>query len=154
MINKTIILHYLIPTSLVRGILPSAELLNKYRSIGIYSDFVNAIKQGNLALFDKSLISYQKILIKWGTWLVIERARILVVRQLFRKIWLILDKPSRMTIDTFLQGVIFSSKDIDISTEHVSCLIVNLIGAGYMKGYISHEKQTVVLSNKDPFPKI
>jgi hypothetical protein len=142
----------LIPTALVKGILPCPELLNKYSSISIYTDFVNAIKQGNIELFDKSLLKHQAILIKWGTWLVVERTRILVVRQLFRKIWVMMDKPSRITIDNFHQGVTFSSKDKDISTEHVSCLIVNLIASGYMKGYISHEKQTVVLSNKNPFP--
>jgi hypothetical protein len=31
---------------------------------------------------------------------------------------------------------------------------VSSLSKGHLKGYISHEKQTVVLSNKDPFPPL
>jgi hypothetical protein len=106
-----------------------------------------------LELFDSQFVEQEKILIKWGTWLVVERARILVVRQLFRKIWTILDRPSRITIDVFKRGVEVSMNAM-VEVDEVCCLVVNLIDKGYMKGYLSHEKQTVVLSNKDPFPAI
>ena len=36
--------------------------------------------------------------------------------------------------------------------DEVECILANLIFKGLIKGYISHQKQTLVLSKKDPFP--
>ena len=39
------------------------------------------------------------------------------------------------------------------NNEHVECIAANLISKELMKGYIAHEKQIIVLSKADPFPK-
>jgi hypothetical protein len=36
--------------------------------------------------------------------------------------------------------------------EQVECIVANLISQGALKGYISHERRIVVLSNKEAFP--
>lgn len=122
-----------------------------FQSLKIYSVLITAMKQGNLYQFDKTFFEYQAILLSWGTWLVIERTRLLVIRQLFRKIWVLLEKPSRLTIDTLKRGLRLSVQQ-EVSNEEVCCMVVNLIDRGYMKGYLSHEKQVLVLSNKSSFP--
>ena len=38
--------------------------------------------------------------------------------------------------------------------EEAECLVANMIYKGFMKGYISHEKQTVVLSATNAFPRL
>jgi hypothetical protein len=43
---------------------------------------------------------------------------------------------------------------IDVAVEEAECIIANMIYRGYVKGYISHEKQMVVLAAKDPFPSL
>ncbi|KAG0636759.1 hypothetical protein HOY80DRAFT_325228 [Tuber brumale] len=41
---------------------------------------------------------------------------------------------------------------VEVEIEEVECLLANMIYKGLMKGYISRERQTVVLSGKEPFP--
>lgn len=146
------ILRYLIPSQIIRGYLPETEIFEKYQSLKLYFSITKAVKQGNLYMFDKLFAQGQSDLIKWGTWLVIERIRLLAVRQLFRKIWVIVNN-SRISISILKRGVSVATQE-DISSEHVCCLIVNLIDKGFMKGYLSHEKQTLVLSAKNPFPNL
>lgn len=43
---------------------------------------------------------------------------------------------------------------MEASPEEAECLVANMIYKGYMKGYISHEKQMVVLSNMNAFPRL
>lgn len=43
---------------------------------------------------------------------------------------------------------------VELPVEEVECLLANQIYKGFMKGYISHEKQMVVLSNVNAFPKL
>lgn len=43
---------------------------------------------------------------------------------------------------------------MEVSSEEAECLVANMIYKGYMRGYISHEKQMVVLSNAIPFPRL
>jgi hypothetical protein len=147
-----LVLRYLIPTQLLRGLLPKEEIFLKYPNLTVYQSLVHSIREGNLYKFDQIFQQHQRLLIKWGTWLIIERARLLVVRKLFRKIWSSLGNPSRLHLTTLTTGVSYSTKT-KVSQEQVSCLIVNLIAQNMMKGYISFEKQILVLSNKNPFPK-
>jgi len=41
-----------------------------------------------------------------------------------------------------------------VGVEEAECYVANMIYRGFMKGYISHEKQMVVLSNVNPFPRV
>ena len=42
----------------------------------------------------------------------------------------------------------------DVQVEEAECLVANMIYRGYIRGYISHEKQMVVLANTNPFPNL
>jgi hypothetical protein len=43
-------------------------------------------------------------------------------------------------------------KDVDV--EEAECLVANMIFKGFMRGYISHEKQMVVLAATSAFPRV
>lgn len=43
---------------------------------------------------------------------------------------------------------------VHIPVEEAEFIIASVIYKGHAKGYISHEKQTVVLSAKSTFPKL
>ena len=43
---------------------------------------------------------------------------------------------------------------LDVPIEEAECLVANMIFKGYMRGYISHEKQMVVLANTNAFPRL
>ena len=42
----------------------------------------------------------------------------------------------------------------EVAQEEAECLVANMVYKGLMRGYISHEKQMVVLSNTNPFPRL
>ncbi len=42
----------------------------------------------------------------------------------------------------------------DMQVAEAECLVANSIYKGYIKGYISHDTQLVVLSKLEPFPKL
>jgi len=43
---------------------------------------------------------------------------------------------------------------IDAPIEEAECLVANMIYKGFMRGYISHEKQMVVLAQTNAFPRL
>lgn len=42
----------------------------------------------------------------------------------------------------------------DMAEEEAECLVANMIYKGFMRGYISHEKQMVVLAKTETFPRL
>ncbi|KAI8583585.1 hypothetical protein K450DRAFT_221832 [Umbelopsis ramanniana AG] len=148
--NKQLILHYLLPVRIYLGKLPTRKLLNRYPSISaLYSPLVSAIREGNVRAFDVAMESGYAHLIDRGTFLTIEKARSMVIRTLCRRVYSIMNT-TRISMETFKQALEFAGLEVDM--EEVECMLAVLIFKGYIKGYLSHEKQFVVLSAKDPFP--
>ena len=65
--------------------------------------------------------------------------------------WAVSDKSTRIAIADFHAALRLSGMEVPM--EEAECLVANMIYKGYMKGYISHEKQTVVLSGVNAFPR-
>ncbi|KAI8906586.1 hypothetical protein DFJ77DRAFT_525775 [Powellomyces hirtus] len=150
--NRLLILNYLVPTRFILGILPHPSLLKKYPALQyLYGSFATAIRTGDIRLFDESLYHLQRDLIERGTYLTVERARALAARGLFKKVWLLHDGSSRIPMDQFQKALHLSGTDT--SMEAVACMLANMIDKGYLKGYLSHEKQMVV-TGKEPFPNV
>jgi hypothetical protein len=82
-----LILRYLIPISLLSGRLPSLKLLKRHELESIYRDIVFALKTGNLKLFQEAMFANEHSLAEQGTFLVVERVRMLCLRGLFRKVY-------------------------------------------------------------------
>lgn len=153
--NKRLILHYLIPAKiLASGSLPSPALLMRYNLSPqpFYPRIIESIRKGNLSLYQTILSQYEGTLLKLGTFLVWEKLFILTFRSLIRRIYLLLDKNSRLAINCIHPAL--RRMRVEMSGEEIECFIANLIDRGLLKGYISHEKSVVVLSQKDPFPNI
>ncbi|KAJ3162797.1 COP9 signalosome (CSN) subunit [Geranomyces michiganensis] len=151
-INRLLILNFLVPTRMILGVLPRAELLEKYPALNyLYGCFVTAIRTGDIRLFDESLHRLQSDLIERGTYLTVERARALAARMLFKKVWLVHDGSSRISMLQFQRAMHLAGTDS--SLDSVACMLANMIDKGYLKGYLSHEKQMVV-TGKEPFPNI
>ncbi|GAA6011807.1 hypothetical protein JCM11491_000757 [Sporobolomyces phaffii] len=161
--NISLILDYLIPLLLLRGVFPSPKLLrlsSAHRTL--YTPFIDAIKQGDVRGYDMQLERVEKRLMERGSWLVVERARAACVRGLLKKTWILEGKPSRVSIETFRRyynaalhtGLSDSdpARNLMYDTEEMECLLANYINKGLVKGYISHTHQLVVLSKEKPFP--
>ena len=64
--------------------------------------------------------------------------------------WVVSEKSNRIPVAMFHGSLRVSG--MDVSSEEAECLVANMIYKGYMRGYISHEKQMVVLANTKAFP--
>ncbi|KAI8337068.1 hypothetical protein BC941DRAFT_353404 [Chlamydoabsidia padenii] len=151
--NKELILQTLLPVRLIRGVLPSNALLNQYpKTRQVYGGIANAMKLGNVKAFNEALVKSEATLIRQGTYFAVEKAQSIAMRQLFRKVYQVMDKSTRLAIPKFKTALEFVGLEVDM--EETEWMLANMIYKGYIKGYLSHEKLFLVLSKGDPFPKI
>jgi hypothetical protein len=81
-----LILTYLIPLRLLRGLFPSPALLSRYpRLEETFTPFIQAIKAGDVREYDERLEWAQPRLVGMSVYLVVERAREGCLRGLFKK---------------------------------------------------------------------
>lgn len=100
---------YLIPLRIIKGHLPSDELLNRFPVLkDLYIPFISAIKTGDLAAYDRALDNAEHKLLELNLWLTLEKARELCMRSLFRRACVFsLYSPPLVTNDArdFLDGL-------------------------------------------------
>jgi len=163
--NKRRILQFLIPVKLLVGKYPQPRLLQKYK-LEQFESLIHAIRTGNLKSFNESLEKHQEYYIKRGTFLILEKLKTFVYRNLFRKVERYANpeyhgdaksaaaatagKQKRLLQLTALQAAL-AINDLKMDSDELECILANLVYQGYIKGYIAH-KRCVVLSKNDPFP--
>ncbi|KIM21018.1 hypothetical protein M408DRAFT_29880 [Serendipita vermifera MAFF 305830] len=152
--NQERILTFLIPLRMMKGSFPAASVLARFPALeDLYGRFISNIKQGNVVGFDQALVDLEARLVQLNIWLMIVKVREIAVSRVFKKCWLALQKPSRVPIPAF-HAALKVAGEKDMQVAEAECLVANSIFKGYIKGYISHDTQLVVLSKLDPFPKL
>jgi len=151
--NQERILTYLLPLRILKGHLPSEELMQRFPVLQeLFSPFIVAIRVGDIEAYDKALEKWERRLLELNLWLTLEKARELCLRGLFRRVWVATNKTTRIPIAMFHSSLKISG--IDVSQEEAECLVANMIYKGFIRGYISHEKQMVVLASTNVFPRL
>ncbi|KAH0587997.1 hypothetical protein H2248_006740 [Termitomyces sp. 'cryptogamus'] len=151
--NQQRILTYLIPLRILKGHLPSTELMQRFPILNeLYTPFTAAIRVGDVAGYDRALDQLERQLVDLNVWLTLEKARELCVRGLFRRVWVATEKSTRIPVSMFRSSLTVSG--IEASQDEAECLVANMIYKGLMRGYISHEKQMVVLAQTNAFPRL
>ncbi|OQR85578.1 hypothetical protein ACHHYP_11671 [Achlya hypogyna] len=150
--NKRMILQFLVPVKLILGVMPSPQLIKDYE-LTEYEGIADAIRQGNVFQFNQSLERYQDKFIQQGVYLLMEKLKPIVMRNLFKKVYLLRDSSNHLKLRD-LQNAIAYLNMSEIDMDALECLLANLIFKGYIKGYISHKLKVLVLSKKTPFPAI
>lgn len=80
------ILTYLIPLRMLRGHLPSSELLGRFPGLErLYSPFVAAVRKGDIRAFDTALDRAERKLLELNVLLALEKSRELCLRGVFRR---------------------------------------------------------------------
>lgn len=111
------------------------------------------MRTGNLGRFNAALQTYLDVFIRMGTYLVLEKAKTLVYRNLLKRVYQMdTTKKAHQLELTKLEAVFHNLCGENLSLDEIECIVANLIYNGYVKGYISHEKRTLVLSKNQPFP--
>ena len=140
---------------IICGRFPTTELLQKYK-LYEYVDIALSVYKGDLKEFKNQVNSFKRLWIKRGLYLIMEQLQLVLMRNLFKKIFLMTTKKfNKFQIDTeyYLKALNWNS-DESFEMDEVECLIANLIFKHYIKGYLSHEKRKVVFSKENAFPNI
>lgn len=159
-LQQELILTYLIPAHLMTTHqLPTSTLFTNYpRLKALFQRISSHIKTGNLGAFDAALEENEDEYVKRRIYLTLERSRDIALRNLFRRVFVINGKKTRVPVEEFRRAMGFAVAGKDggtrkeVEPEEVECLLAGMIYKGLMKGYISREKSMVVLSNKEAFP--
>jgi len=148
--NKRKILLYLIPIKILLGTMPRTEFLEKHNFLQ-FMDLAKAVQTGNLKLFNQTLATHQDFFIQKGIYLILEKSKILTYRNLFKRIYLIMNS-TKLRLSMFVKA--FEWMDIQIDVDEIECILANLIFGGYIKGYISHQLGVLVVSATKAFPPV
>eukprot|EP00823_Brevimastigomonas_motovehiculus_P002693 TRINITY_DN1622_c0_g2_i1.p1 TRINITY_DN1622_c0_g2~~TRINITY_DN1622_c0_g2_i1.p1 ORF type:complete len:413 (+),score=76.81 TRINITY_DN1622_c0_g2_i1:61-1299(+) len=152
--NKRRILQYLVPVKLLSGNFPLTQLLKKYQLMQ-FDGLIQAIRSGNLKSFNECLEKHQEFFIRKGVFLVLEKLKTTVYRNLFKKVYKYVQndssqtKKNQLTLPLIQTALSMNGTQMDL--EELECIIANLIYHNSIKGYIAH-KRCIVLSKTDPFP--
>lgn len=147
--NKRKTLIYLLPVKMLLGKMPSENLLRRF-NLEPFIDIRQAVTTGNLRLLNSTLDKHQTFFIKTGTYLILEKLKILTYRNLFKKTSLILGG-HQLPIEAFRVALHYMG-ETDIDTDEVHCILANLIHEIHIKGYISLQHQKLIISKQKPFP--
>lgn len=149
--NKRLVLIYLVPVKMLAGRLPPEELLTKYNLVQ-YVNIVRAVRTGNLLLLNEMLEKHEAFFITYGVFLILEKLKLITYRNLFKKVYILL-KTHLIPLPAFVTALQFLQIG-DMDVIEVQCIVANLIFEGYIKGYISHQHQKLVVSKQNPFPAL
>ncbi|KXZ43575.1 hypothetical protein GPECTOR_86g368 [Gonium pectorale] len=154
--NERRVLRYLIPVKMLLGVLPSEALLQRY-GLTEYEPVRRAVATGDLALLLSTLEANQVRFIQAGTYLLLERLQLLVLRTLFRKCAAVhreLNPAKAHQVPVAALEAALRLQGIEKDPLELQCLLANLIFRKYIKGYLAYKSRVVVLAKADAFPQL
>lgn len=149
--NKRYVLIYLIPVKMLLGILPKESLLRKY-NLTQFLEIAEAVKAGNLRKMNAALAEYETFFLTCGVYLILEKLKLIVYRNLFKRIYYIM-KTHLLPIEVFTSALKLMGVE-DIDHDETECILANLIHEGKIKGYLAHQQQKLVVSKLQAFPNL
>lgn len=149
--NKRLILIYLVPVKMLLGFMPQKDVLQRYDVLQFH-ELAEALKEGNVRKFDKVIEKHESFFIKCGIYLLVEKLKFIVYRNLFKKVYFI--KGTHLIDLADFQSALGFVGETNISMDETHCIVANLIFEGKIKGYISHSHNKLVVSKAQPFPPL
>ncbi|XP_043261708.1 PCI domain-containing protein 2 isoform X1 [Colletes gigas] len=149
--NKRLILTYLVPVKMLLGYMPKHSLLEKYNLMEFW-ELMEAVKRGDLRNLEKVMEKHESFFIGAGIYLIVEKLKIIAYRNLFKKVYLVLNI-HQIPVQSLLLALQMHGID-DVDMDEVECIVANLIYEGKIKGYISHQHKKLVISKQIPFPRL
>ncbi|KAK1084491.1 COP9 signalosome (CSN) subunit [Friedmanniomyces endolithicus] len=174
--NLELVLMYLIPTKMLTAHrLPTRQLLQTSPTLDrLFSPLCTAIKRADLRAFNAALEAGEDEFVKRRIYLTLERGRDILLRNLFRKVFIAgevedakvdgggvgaVAKRTRIPVREIAAALrMAGATEIDdgeggVDTDEVECLVANAIyKQNHMKGYIARDRGIVVLSKTGAFP--
>lgn len=154
--NRRRILQQLVPCRLRQGRFPSKQLLERH-GLSIFVGFARAAATGDVQLFNAEFEKHELYLIKTGTYLVVEKLKLVVYQrlciQVHKHIGADLKRAGKAEHKQDLRPYekAFFWQDQCDAAETI-CILANLIYIGAIRGYLSDEHEKIVFSKDAPFP--
>ncbi|KAI8920058.1 hypothetical protein DFJ77DRAFT_437732 [Powellomyces hirtus] len=153
--NRQRIFPLMIATRLVRGMLPSDHLLQKYNLTAQFAPLIYAFRKGHFAQYHAAVEAHASYFASLNVLYILQyRTTALLYRNLFRTVYLISDQSGGakpLEYDALLRAARFVGAP-DIDMNGIESVITLLIAHGYLKGYTLPGRGKVVLSKTNPFP--
>jgi hypothetical protein len=154
--NRRLILAYLVTASLPIGIFPSADILRSCGLEALFGPLVQALVKGDYRGFHRHLRFHHEAFHLYGIYLYLaSRCDMVLFRSLLRRTVLLtltqgaVQKTPHIRLDVLRQAIQFATEDdIPWDVSDVEHLCVSLIDVGFIKGYIHHDRQLLVLDKK------
>ena len=150
--HKIKILRLLIPFKMLCGTLPSEELIEKY-SMQEYSGIIQAIKTGDMKLFEDCKHKNKRKWIRRGIYFVVDNLELILMRRLFKTVWLLGDKQTVVPTELFQKALNLKSQ-YKFDLLETECLIGNLILKGYLRACVYPEQKKTVFPADKAFPNL
>ncbi|CAK0804691.1 unnamed protein product, partial [Prorocentrum cordatum] len=156
--NRRAILGYLVPCRLRMGRYPAPKTLRRH-NLERYEEIARAVSLGDVRLFNRQLEAQEEGLIRSGTFLVVEKLRLLAYQNLCRRVYDLVasdleaaGRPeSRHKQDLRPFERAFAWQD-GCDEDETLCILANLIYVKAIRGYLSDEHRKIVFSKESPFP--
>ncbi|KAI6221434.1 CSN12-like protein [Aphelenchoides fujianensis] len=164
--NKRLILIYLIPVKMFLGFMPNHAVLQQYE-LDCFEELVMAVKEGNVGRLERALTDQQDFFIDAGIFLMVEKLKMTTFLNLIKLMHKISDS-AQIKIESIVAilsrtGVEMQERrselpvgQLDPPGELFPCIVLIPFVRSLqkkMKGYISYNHQTLVLSKLAPFPQ-
>ena len=153
---------FLVPLWILFGDYPSKDLLEEHK-LTQYEDLTAACQNGDLALFEKTISENQENFLQANTYLMIEKLRNVVIRNIFKRIC----ESQEMHHVDFKVLLEMYNKELEqvqklglgdfyeeVNIWDLEAILASLIHKGFIRGYISHENENIVMAKKDAFPEL
>lgn len=156
--NEALILHFAIPSKLhATGKRPSFALLTSHFPPSLYARGIQLLAIGNIDGYLGWIKQNELLFLRLGTYVLWYRLYAFIgIPRLVKHVHMIFTNdlitpggnPTRMPLGILLN----CSRRLD--RQEMLCLLVNSIGRKNVRAYISEEKQMLVLSALNPFPRL
>lgn len=133
--QKRLVLKYLIPCRMFLGKMFEANSDDPTEYFPEYQPIISSLINANFQEYDDAINKYQKLWIKRGIYLVMDQLRIIIWRNLLKKVSTVMG--DKLNFDDILKGVKLSNGQEEMG--EVVCIVSNLIHDGYIKGFIFHD---------------
>jgi nuclear mRNA export protein PCID2/THP1 len=152
--NKRLILLYLTATSLPIGIFTSPDLLRMSGLAEYFQPLMVALQKGDYQAYHAHLEKHEDWFSRYEIFLYLDqRCDMILYRSLFRRTFMLSDTSAQKTpnikLVMLLCALRWATRDHTWTLMDCEALCISMIDTGYIKGYIHHQSQLLVLDKRD-----
>jgi hypothetical protein len=126
------------------------SVLEKYGCIYL-KGLIDCVLKGDIVGYESELEKQKEFYLKSNLYrLMCVNVSMIVHRNMLRRVYSCMSTDFRLWARHVVMG--YSLLNSNMKSEEINCILMNLISLGYVRGYLSLNKEMIVFSRIDPFP--